>query len=238
MIVICKRETKRLVKGVRYEVQNLWNGGTNQRWLEGKVEIKGIGRFVVNNFTDINGNDLPKTNLINPAPQRSVNTLNFEEIKEGDILICLSDSYKTLIKNGMYKVESKESIDKVYGSWRGSDNYLKLSGVNRRLKFSPWRFRALNPEESREISLKSLLDNEDPDIITSTKFRKIDMVVDKEKELIKILSKSILDENKHHLSILQWACRKSGGYMGVNEDDYKSILDLKVSDIIKILENE
>ena len=47
MIVVCKRPTKRLIKGVRYEVENLWNDGTSQRWLEGKVSIKDIGRFSV-----------------------------------------------------------------------------------------------------------------------------------------------------------------------------------------------
>jgi hypothetical protein len=238
MIVICKRETKRLVKGVRYEVQNLWNDGTNQRWLEGKVEIKGIGRFVVNNFTDINGDDLPKKNLINPVPRPNINNLKFEDIKEGDILICLSDSYKTLIKGGMYKVESKMLVDSVYGSWKRSNGYLKFVGVSRKLKFSSWNFRSLNAEEIRDISLKSILENKPPDIIKSTNFRKIDMVQNKNVELINILCRAILDQNRHHLSILEWTYQKTGKFMGIEKKDYKDLLDLKLNDIIKILENK
>ena len=70
MIVICKKPTKRLLKGVRYESGSLWNDGLNQRWLEGKVEILGVGRFSVDNFTDTNGGPLPKTNVILPVPSQ------------------------------------------------------------------------------------------------------------------------------------------------------------------------
>lgn len=238
MIVICKRETKRLVKGVRYEVQNLWNDGTNQRWIEGKVEIKNIGRFVTNNFTDINGNDLPKVNITNPSNNQVVNRLGFEDIKVGDIVVCTYDSYKTLIKNGMYKIESKELLERNQGSRKRTDNYIKLTGVKRKLRFSSRRFRLLTPDERREISLKSILDGEEPEIITTTNLRKIDMVTDKNKELIKILSKSILDENRHHLSILEWAFRKSGFGMGITNEDYAPLLGLTLSEIIQIIDNE
>lgn len=239
MIVICKRETKRLLKGVRYEVQNLWNDGSNQRWIEGKVEIKGIGRFVVTNFTDINGNELPKINLLNPTPNTTnLNRIKFEDIKVGDIIVCTSDSYKTLIKDGMYEIEDKQEVNVSHGSWKSKDNYIKLKGVKRKLKFSPWRFRNLTPEEYREISLKSILDGEEPDLITTTNLRKIDMVVNKEKELIRVLAKSILDPNRHHLSTLDWARLKSGAGMKITNDDYKPLLDLKLSDILQILDND
>lgn len=238
MIVICKRETKRLIKGVRYEVKNLWNNGNNQRWLEGKVEIKGIGRFVVGNFTDINGNNLPKINITNPSNNQVVNQLRFEDIKVGDVIICTSDSYKTLIQNGMYKIESKELLERGQGSLKRIESYIKLTGVKRKLKFISWRFRSLTSDESREISLKSILDGEEPEIITTTNLRKIDMVTDKNKELIKILSKSILDENRHHLSILEWAFRKSGNGMGITSEDYTPLLGLKLSEIIQIMDNE
>ena len=47
MIIVCKKPTKKLVKGLRYEVGNIYNDGTNNRWQEGTVEIIGVGRFVV-----------------------------------------------------------------------------------------------------------------------------------------------------------------------------------------------
>ena len=39
MIVICKKGTKKMVKGLRYEVLNLWNDGTCARWQEGKIDV-------------------------------------------------------------------------------------------------------------------------------------------------------------------------------------------------------
>ena len=107
MIVICKRPTKRLVKGVRYETGSLYNSGNNQRWQEGTVEILGIGRFVVDNFTTTDGNPLPKTDIILPLVQKE--QLTFEQLSKGDILVCKSDSYKTLGKGCMYQIENLTS---------------------------------------------------------------------------------------------------------------------------------
>jgi hypothetical protein len=238
MILICKKETKRTLKGVRYEVNNLWNNGNNQRWIEGKVEIKNVGRFNVKNFTDLNGNPVPNINYTNPKSSKTGNTLKFKDIKVGDILVCQVDSYKTLIKGGMYKVTEKsiETGDSYGGFAR--DTFIRLLGVNRKLKFNPWKFRTLSAEEARDISLKSILDDKEPEIITTTKFRKIDVSANKDKELVEALCLSILDKNRHHLSIIDWACEKTGKKLGINKEDYKEILNLKLSDIIKILDNE
>jgi hypothetical protein len=137
----------------------------------------------------------------------------------------------------MYKIEDKQEVNINHGSWKSKDNYIKLKGVKRKLKFSPWRFRNLTPEEYREISLKSILDGEEPELITTTNLRKIDMVINKEKELIRVLAKSILDVNKHHLSTLDWACLKSGDGMKITTEDYKPLLDLKLSEILQILDS-
>lgn len=231
MIVICKKETKKLVKGIRYEVEGLWNNGANRGWLEGTVLIKNIGRFTVNNFTDTNGNSLPKVNIIPTAqPLRS---LRFEDIKEGDIVVCLVDSYKTIIKGGMYRIESK--IVKKMNNY--ARNYIKLEGFNRSIIFSSWCFRKLTPQESREISINSLLEGKVPNIIKSSNIRKIDMVRNKDVELINLLCKSILDKNRHHLSMLDWAV-KIGANLSVKREDYKDLIDLKLSEIIKKIENE
>jgi hypothetical protein len=56
MIVISKVDTKRIVKGQKYEILVLNNAPTNTKKA---VYIKNIGSFVAKNFTDINGNDLP-----------------------------------------------------------------------------------------------------------------------------------------------------------------------------------
>ncbi len=238
MIVISKKDTKRLIKGVRYEVQNLWNDGTNQRWMEGKVEIKGIGRFSINNFSDTNGNDLPKINVISPSNLNNYTKIKFEDINKGDILVCTSDCYKTMIKGGMYKIEDKIIVTRYVMSFKSDEKYIKFSGIKRKLKFNSWNFRNLTPEESREISLKSILDGQEAEVITTSKIRKIDMVVSKELELFRILCKSILDDNRHHLSVLDWAIKKSGSDMSVNKEDYEPIMNLTISQILEKFKKE
>lgn len=235
MIVICKKATKKLVKGLRYEVINLYNDGKNQKWVEGKVEIKGFGRFVVDNFTDIDGNPLPKTNIL--TPRLAIKFLEFQDLKSGDILVCTSDSYKMLAKGGMYRIEKLIEKSKSYRNYSGTlststEKHIKFEGIKRTLKFSSWRFRKLSSEESREIQLSSLLSGEKPNIITSSSIRKIDLVLNKEKELINILCKSILDENRHHLSVLDWAVQKVGTNYSVEKRDFDSLLNMTLSDIL------
>lgn len=241
MIVICKKETKKLVKGLRYEVQNLWNNGQNQSWMEGKIEVKGVsGRYSVNNFTDVNGNSLPNVNHNNV--QTSINNLKFSELKKEDILVCKVDSYKTLMKGGLYKIEKLESNTyergSIYGrKWTYTEEYVKFEGIKRKLRFNPRRFRKLTPEESREIQLGSLLENKDPDIIKTVDIDKFEKLLNKEKFLMEALSKSILDTNRHHLSILEWACKKSSGNISITEDNYKDLLEMPLKDILQKIEN-
>lgn len=241
MIVICKKATKKLVKGLRYEVHGLYNSGNNQRWMEGKVEIKGFGRFVVTNFTDINGNPLPKTNII--PPQRVFNKLDFESLKKGDILVCTSDTYKTLVKNGMYKIERLDCVSTLRKNYSGAtythkEYSIKFEGIKRKLKFSSWRFRALTSQEVREISLGSLLEGKEPDVITTSKIRKIELVQNKNLELMRNLSMSIIDENRHHLSILDWSCQKTGNKLGIEVSDYNELLNMTLKDILEKIETK
>jgi hypothetical protein len=241
MIVICKKPTKRLVKGVRYETGSLYNDGTNQRWQEGTVEILGVGRFVVDNFTDTNGNSLPKTNII--VPRTYVEDLKFEDLSKGDILICKSDNYKTLGKGCMYQIENL--ITKSYQkmgwnkqSYTHTEHTIKFVGIPRTLKFSSWRFRKLSPQEAREISLNSVLHGEEPAIVKSKDIRKIELVTNKELELMGMLSKSIIDPNRHHLSIVDWACQKSGTNLGITPEDYNTILNMPLKDILEKIETK
>lgn len=238
MIVICKRPTKKLVKGLRYEVQNLWNDGKNQRWLESKVEIKGIGRYSVDNFTDVDGKPLPNINIVTPKPQYQ--SLKFEEIKEGDILVCISDSYKTLAKDAMYrisKVIQKSKDMKTYngGTYQRVEKFIQFEGITRPLKFSSWRFRKLSSEESREIQLSSILNGEKPNIITTKNLRKIDLVPNKELVLVNLLAKSILDPNRHHLSIVDWTIQKVGSNYSIKDEDFKDLLNLPLKEILEKL---
>lgn len=239
MIAVCKKPTKRLVKGVRYEILNLYNDGTNSKWQEGTVEIKDIGRFTVENFTDIDGKPLPKINIIVPRVQ--VENLTFESLKVGDILVCKSDSYKTLGKGCMYQIEDLKVKNFTKVGWNKqpythSEKSIKFVGIPRTLKFSSWRFRKLTPAETREISLNSVLHGKDPEIVKSKDIRKIELTANRELELMGALSKSIIDPNRHHLTIVEWACQKSGNNLGITKDDYSALLNMSLKDILEKIE--
>ena len=241
MIVISKVANKKLLKGHRYEVQNLWNAGNNQRWVEGKVQLVGFSsRYSVDSFTDSSGNPLPNSNYASTVrpPERFI---KFEDCKEGEILVCNSDHYKTIAKGSMYKIEKLDKVETEVSGWGGNkwirkDESVKFEGIKRKLKFNGWAFRKLTPEETREISLGSILNGEEPAIVKTTAIRKIDMVVNKEKSLMEVIAKTIIDENRHHLSIIDWSCQKTGEKMRINPDDFKDLLDMKLSDILEKIE--
>lgn len=242
MIVISKIANKKLLKGHRYEVQQLWNAGNNQRWVEGKIQLLGFGRYSVDNFTDTSGNPLPKTNYTSTQPQIE-RFIKYEDCKVGEILVCNSDHYKTLAKGSMYKIEKLDKVETEVNGWGGNkwvrkDESIKFEGINRKLKFNGWAFRKLTAEETRDISLGSILNGEEPAIIKTASIRKIDMVVNKEKALMEVIAKTLIDENRHHLSIVDWSCQKTGEKLRINPDDFKELLDMKLSDILAKIETK
>lgn len=241
MIVTSKIENKRLLKGHRYEVQDLWNSGTNQRWIEGKVHLIGFGRYSVDSFTDDNGNPLPKINYSSNTTQNP-RFIKFEDCEEGEILICNTEHYKTLTKGLMYKIQSLKSVEfEVKGfnnnKYTRVENSIKFEGINRYFKFNGYSFRKLTPGESREISLSSILNNEEPNIIKTKDIRGIDFSLNKEKVLMETISKTILDKNRHHLSIIDWSCQKIGDKLKIKPDDFNELLNMTLSEILEKLEN-
>jgi len=235
MIVICKKANKRLIKGCRYEVDSIWNNGSSQSWLDGKIQLVGFGRYSVDNFTDTDGNPIQKINY--KRQNETTRVISFDDVKVGDILVCNTDHYKTMIKDGLYKIEDLKEVEHERVTWskqkyKFTEKTIKFEGIKRYLKFSGWYFRKLTPEESREISLNTVLNNEGPDIITTKDIRKIDMAPNKEKLLMDILSKSILDNSRHHLSVVGWGCEKIGTKIGVKESDFEDILNMSLRDIL------
>lgn len=237
MIVICKKPTKRLVKGAKYEVQNLWNDGTNQRWLESTISIKGIGRFAASNFTDENGNQLPKINLAMPVT--TAIRPNFEDLKQGDILVCLSGNYKSLVEGGMYQIESLISRTYTPHNWvnyQRKEQKVKFVGVKRPLSFNSWRFRCLTTEEVRDMSLNQILHNQELPVIKEAPKKKIDLVPNKEEFLAKIIFQSIVDPKRHAISIPEWACQKVAPKMDLVPEDFDELLPLTLQEIIEKME--
>lgn len=239
MIVISKVSNKRLIKGHRYEVQSLWNNGNNQRWIEAKVKLIGGGRFSVDSFTDATGAPIAKINYQSTIKEVD-RFVKFEDCKEGDILVCLSDNYKTMARDSMYKIEKLEKKEISRKGFSGTQTYfeynIKFVGLKRKLKFNQWNFRKLTAEELREVSLGQILSNEEPNIVKSSDIRKIDLIENKEKVLMTIISRTILDVNRHHLSIVDWSCQKTGEKYRIRPEDFTRILDMKLSEILQIIE--
>ncbi len=241
MITVCKKGTKRLVKGVRYEILNLWNDGTNQKWREGKLQIEGVGTFSVTNFTDDNGKPLPNINII--APIAPLNRLEFDKLKEGDIIVCETDNYKTLASGVMYKIDKLIEKTEQKKTWNNQTfNYkeqkIKFVGINRTFKFNSWGFRNLTPTETREISLNKILHNQDVEVMKTSDIRKIELCSNKNLELMKVLSRSIIDPNRHHLSIVEWGCVKIGDKLRLESSDYDSIINMSLKDILASIETK
>jgi hypothetical protein len=240
MVIVALKNTTKLVKGARYEVYQLNNSTTTTgSYRRNRVWIKGLGGYDVKGFSDTNGNPLPQIDIKPTFVE--IPKLEFESLKKGDLIVCNSNGYKTLVPNAKYKITDLK-VDKVeYTSWNGTKgvrNYpkVKFEGVNRWFDFSYWKFRGLSTEEIREISLSQVLEGKDPEIIKTDKLRKIDHVKNKDKELILYLSKAIFDSNRNNMDIIGWAS-KMGSKMGIERKDYDYLLNLPLKEIIEKFEN-
>jgi hypothetical protein len=239
MVVICKKGTIKLVKGLPYQVVALEN---TKKDRIGRVWIKDIGWYTVNNFETTDGKTLPKIDIAYKS-ENIEEPLEFSQLVKGDILICKGDSYKSLVKGGMYRIENLLSVSKQAKNWSGGtythiDNYVKFEGVSRRLMFSSWRFKKLPTDQAREMVLEQIL-NDAPDKITKTDFknlRKIEHIQNKDEELMLVLAKSILDGNRHKLSIVEWAVKQLGKKMDLERSDYSHLMNMKLKDILKLID--
>ena len=231
MVVICKKATIKLVKGLPYQVVALENSKKDRI---GRVWIKDIGWYTINNFETTDGKPLPKIDIAHKR-ENIEEPLEFSQLSKGDILICKSDSYKTLVKGGMYKINELSSVSKQMKNWSGGtythiDNYVRFEGVSRKLMFSSWRFKKLPTDQAREMTLEQIL-NDAPDKVTRTDFknlRKIEHIENKNEELMLVLAKSILDGNRHKLSIVEWAVQQLGRKMDLERSDYSHLMNMKL----------
>jgi hypothetical protein len=142
----------------------------------------------------------------------------------------------------MYKIQSLKSVEFDVNSFNNTkytrvEKSIKFEGFNRYLKFNGWSFRKLTPGESREISLSSILNGEEPNIIKTKDIRGIDLSLNKYKSLMEIISKTILDSNRHHLSIIDWSCKKTGDKLKIIPEDFNELLNMTLSEILEKLEN-
>jgi hypothetical protein len=240
MWVICKKGSTKLVKGHSYEVVSMNNSSTS---TYKSVRLKDFGGYSVKNFTTTDGKPLPEIDI--PLPANFYNRfelLKGEDVSKGDIIVCMRDNYKTLVKEGMYRVEEINRKVTPRTSYNGTiltplvEYFIKFEGVKRKLKLNGWCFRKLTTAEARELALNQLLFDETTGLITTNDTRKIDLVQDKNLELIKIVSKSILDPNRHGLKILDWGVQQVSKKTEVKVDDYADLLEMSLKDILDLIE--
>jgi hypothetical protein len=237
MKIKCVKNTSKTVKGYIYEVLQIQNNNANnQRYFRSFVKIKinekVIGMYSPSNFTNLDGTPISMINWSSDdyKSRGSVvnERLNLDQLKKGDLVVC---QYSTTIleTTKIYKVEAV----------RPEAYKIKIQGSNRWL--SSYRFRQLNAQEKREMSLGGIFDEvtlQIEDVDKTKKVRRIDRLteVEKRKMLLSFLFESMIDRHRNNMTIVEWAANKRASGWGVTENDYKDFLNKKLSDIIKLCE--
>lgn len=229
MEVICKRGTKRLVSGAKYTAIKLQNSKSYRgsgRLFSGRISIIGFGSFTAKNFKQIDGTDLPeidwvdasyKTNIENDGWANRVN----KDAKVGDIVIFRNTNNQFLQQDKKYKVSDVDPIR----------NRIKVLGYKSWV--SGYQFRKCPSDVSRDITIASIFD-EVSENFSCDGIRKIDRLSkeDREKLVLEILIKSYIDKYRNNMSVIEWAIKKTGYSDKVTADDFDSIMNRKISDII------
>lgn len=231
MKVIAKKTSSRVLKDNEYEVLSIWNDGT-ERWREGTVKLVNVaGHHQVSNFKTLGNEELPKIKFDNDVRKYT----SYDELSVNDILVCKSDRYKSMIKGGYYKIEK---LTQAIGKYNTTTNYVKLEGVSRKLVFDCFSMDKLPTEIAREMSLNQVLYDEEDKVIRTDfkKQRKIDFVVNKELFFMELLSKSILDPNRHNIDIIDWACVQSKKKIDLTREDFDDVLKMPLGDILKLID--
>jgi hypothetical protein len=225
MIIKAKQDKNKVLKGVQYETDYISYGSMRVMSSDGTY----LGYYKKEDFTLPSGAEI-KTDRYDV--RQSMSSITADQLKVGDIVVCNTNrNYKYLVKGGKYRISEVEVINK--GN-RWSSGFVRFEGYKRKLKWSPWNFRKLTTQESRDLAINQIFDKEEN---FSVEFiRKFEQAHNKEKELFEAISKSAMDKNRHQLSIIEWAVRKTSKHMDLKLDDFDDILDMKLSEILEMID--
>ena len=225
------KSNRKLIKGHTYETEYFNNDNTNNnaRWYFGRILIKDIGTYRCGDFTTSDGQPLPQINYDVRVKKEPIKA---SDLKKGDIIVCKSDNrFKYLIKGGKYRIEGVKANP---GSWGGGGD-IKLEGYKRWLAWNEWNFRKLSLQESRDLALSQIFDQEEN---FSVEFkRKFEQSKDKERVLIETIAKSILDKYRHELDVLDWGIEKNGQTYNMTREDFEPLMDKPLREVLEIYEN-
>jgi hypothetical protein len=237
MKIQCVKNTSKTVKGSVYEVLQIQNNNiNNQRYFRSFVRIKinekVTDTYSTTNFINLDGTPISNINWSSEDYKaRGVavhQRIDLGQLKKGELVVC---QYSTTLleRDKIYKVEAI----------RPEAYKIKIQGSNRWL--SSYRFRQLNAQEKREMSLGGIFDDvtlQIEDVDKTKKVRRIDRLTESEKRkmLLSFLFESMLDKHRNNMTVVGWAANKRASGWGVTESDFKEFLNKKLSDIIKLNE--
>jgi hypothetical protein len=246
MNVICKKSTTKLVKGATYKAVS-FNNQNNKGYSFFKPTIRiyltenSIQTFPLENFKPSVGEDFQSINWLCPDYQLVLNereqTKIDKNLKVNDYVVPLYDSLKTLIRGRKYKVKEVKFRDhkSTYGATVWTDIKIKLEGSER--FYSSWNFRKCTNQETRDIGLKEIFDEETNTEMVGKHKRKFDYFTQEEKErlLVQFLISSSCDKSRNQLDVIDWAISKSGKLYGLTRSDFDVIQNFTVSQIIELV---
>lgn len=240
MNVKCIKSSSRLIKGASYKCVSISNNNVRKSaYFRPSIRIyltdSSIQTFPLTSFKPLDSDDFSEINWICPDYQILLNereqTKIDKSLEPGDYVVPLFDNLKTLIKGRQYKVvDVQKDVKQTWGNIK-----IKLEGSYR--FYASWNFRKCTNQEAREIGLNQIFDEQTNTEKVNKHKRKFDYYNDEDKKilLLKFITESANDKFRHQSSIIEWAILKSAIKYKLTKEDFDSILDLKVSEMIDIL---
>jgi hypothetical protein len=246
MNVICIKPTKRLVKNAIYKVASFQNQNTKgYTFFRATIRIylteDNIHTFPLDSFKPASGGDFQQITYISPEFKLVLDERDQMKIdktlKSGDYVVPTHDGLKTLVKGKKYRVRDVQVIDhkNSSGAVSWTDIKIKLEGSER--WYTSWNFRKCTNQEAREISLKSLFD-EDVDVEKVNKHkRKFDYHTDEEKVsmLLRFIISSANDRYRNQMDIIDWTIEKTADKYSLKKEDFDLVKTLTLEQILEII---
>lgn len=229
MNVICKRSSKKTKVGASYRVLLLRNspGNSYPRII---IDINNNpGSYTPKSFSMPNGDPILAIDYQSTDFVENMYSYIDDNVKIGDYVIYSNNNSKHLDKMKIYQVEDVNIIKHKYYS----EIFLKVKGYNRWIKST--NFKKISDQESRDMNISIIMDDETPVTKVDEKVRKFDRLGKEEqfKLLISTLSNSMSDPYRNNMSILDWACDKLGKVYGLTKSDFDLILNKNLKSIIR-----
>jgi hypothetical protein len=233
MRVISLKSNTKLIKGHEYIADSFNNTTNGTGWVSFIIKIRGFGSYQCKNFSDINGNPLPQVRYRNPNIPRT-EQFDCRTLQINDIIVCKSNRYKYLIKDGKYRISEVNIISNYHAIISNYHALMKIEGYNKWIGWNSHNFRKLSLQESRDLALSQIFDQ--PENFSVDFIRKFDKEKNQTKILLETIAKSIIDKNRHYLDVIDWGIHKEK-YQELKREDFSELLQKPLAEILELYEN-